>query len=55
MSSFSTETVRLPILINPSSYATAVVVVLTAAVLSFALVSRMLGKLDLVGVLKASD
>jgi hypothetical protein len=32
-----------------------VVVVLTAAICSFALVSRMLAKLDLVGVLKARD
>lgn len=55
MSSFSTETVRMPILINHSTYAIAVVVVLTAAVCSFALVSRMLGKLDMVGVLKARD
>ena len=55
MASFSTETVRLPILINNSTYAIAVVVVLTAAVCSFALVSRMLAKLDLVGVLKARD
>lgn len=55
MSSFSTETVRLPIIINPATYSIAVVVVLTAAVLSFALVSRMLAKLDLVGVLKACD
>jgi hypothetical protein len=30
-------------------------VVLAAALLSFALVSRMIGKLDLVGVLKARD
>jgi hypothetical protein len=29
--------------------------VLSAAVVSFALVSRMLGKLDMVGVLKARD
>jgi putative ABC transport system permease protein len=55
MSSFSTETVRLPILINDSTYAIAIVVVLTAALCSFALVSRMLSKLDLVGVLKARD
>jgi putative ABC transport system permease protein len=55
MSSFSTETVRMPILINHSTYAIAVMVVLTAAVCSFALVSRMLGKLDMVGVLKARD
>lgn len=55
MASFSTETVRLPIMINPSTYSIAVIVVLSAAGLSFALVSRMLGKLDLVGVLKARD
>ncbi len=55
MSSFSTETVRLPIVITTSTYAVAILVVLTASVLSFALVSRMVGKLDMVGVLKARD
>jgi putative ABC transport system permease protein len=55
MSSFSTETVRLPIIINHSTYSIAVLVVLTASAASFALVSRMLAKLDLVGVLKARD
>jgi len=55
MSSFSTETVRLPIVIETSTYSIAIGVVLTAAALSFALVSRMLSKLDLVGVLKARD
>ena len=55
MSSFSTETVRLPIVINPSTYSVAILVVLTASVFSFALVSRMIGKLDMVGVLKARD
>ncbi len=55
MSSFSTETVRLPIVIQTSTYATAILVVLTASVLSFALVSRMIAKLDMVGVLKARD
>jgi putative ABC transport system permease protein len=55
MSSFSTETVRLPILINRSTYAIAILVVLAASALSFTLVSRMLGKLDMVGVLKARD
>ena len=55
MSSFSTETVRLPIVIHPATYSIAVVVVLTASVLSFTLVSRMIGKLDMVGVLKARD
>jgi putative ABC transport system permease protein len=55
MSSFSTETVRLPILINPATYSVAVLVVLVASAASFTLVSRMLGNLDLVGVLKARD
>jgi len=55
MSSFSTETVRLPIVIEKSTYSIAIIVVLTASVLSFALVSRMIGKLDMVGVLKARD
>jgi putative ABC transport system permease protein len=55
ISSFSTETVRLPILINTSTYSIAVIVVLTAAISSFALVSRLLAQLDLVRVLKARD
>ena len=55
MSSFSTETVRLPIVINSTTYSVAILVVLTASALSFALVSRMIGKLDMVGVLKARD
>ncbi len=55
MSSFSTETVRLPIVIQSSTYSIAILVVLTASVLSFALVGRMIGKLDMVGVLKARD
>ena len=55
MSSFSTETVRLPIVINSSTYSIAIIVVLTASALSFAVVGRMIGKLDMVGVLKARD
>lgn len=55
MSSFSTETVRLPIVINSATYSIAILVVLTASALSFALVGRMIGKLDMVGVLKARD
>lgn len=55
MASFSTETVRLPIVINSSTYSIAVLVVLTASLLSFTLVSRMITKLDMVGVLKARD
>jgi putative ABC transport system permease protein len=55
MASFSTETVRMPIVINSATYSLAITVVLTAAALSFAVVGRMVGKLDMVGVLKARD
>jgi putative ABC transport system permease protein len=55
MSSFSTETVRLPIVISSATYSIAVVVILTASACSFALVSRMIAQLDMVGVLKARD
>lgn len=55
ISSFSTETVRLPLVITSTSYTTAILVVLTAACASFWVVSRMLSKLDMVGVLKARD
>jgi len=55
MSSFSTETVRMPIVVNTSTYVIASGVVLLAAASSFLVVSRMLSKLDLVSVLKARD
>jgi putative ABC transport system permease protein len=55
LTSFHTETVRLPVVIEPSSYAAAAAVVLAASAGSFLVVSRMLAKLDLVGVLKARD
>lgn len=55
MGSFSTETVRMPLAINTSTYSIAVSVVLVAAVLSSLVVSRMVAKLDMVGVLKARD
>ncbi len=53
--SLSTETVRMPLTFTSSTYSLAILVVLTAALLSFAAVARMLGKLDLVGVLKARE
>lgn len=53
--SFSTETVRMPLVISTFSYMTAILVVTGAACASFVVVSRMLKKLDLVGVLKARD
>jgi putative ABC transport system permease protein len=51
----STESVRLPLMITPRTYATAVLVVLTSATVSFALVSRGIRNLDLLAVLKARE
>lgn len=51
----STESVRLPLMITPRSYATAILIVLTSSVISFALVGRGIKRLDLIGVLKARD
>ncbi len=51
----STETIRMPLILTTKSYASAVIVVLTSATLSFAVVSRRLHQLDLLGVLKARE
>jgi len=51
----STESVRLPLVLSPKSYAMAVLVVLLSSGLSFALVSLRIHKLDLLGVLKAKE
>jgi putative ABC transport system permease protein len=51
----STESVRLPLVLTSQTYGSAVMVVLISATLSFALVSRRLHHLDLLGVLKARD
>lgn len=53
--SASTETVRLPLVLTHESYATAVLIVLASAGVSFYVVSRRLRNLDLLGVLKARD
>jgi len=55
LSAVSTEAVRMPVRIELATYSVALTVVLGAAAASFAVVSRMLHKLDLVGVLKARD
>lgn len=55
ISAISTETIRMPLMISTFTQASAVLVVMLAALCSFAVVSRMLRKLDLVGVLKARD
>jgi putative ABC transport system permease protein len=51
----STETVRLPLVLSPHSFAMAVIVVLCSSTLSFAVVGLRLSKLDLLGVLKARE
>ncbi len=51
----STETVRLPMIFTSRSYATAVLIVVSSAIFSCAVVSRSIRRLDLLGVLKASE
>ena len=51
----STEMFRLPLVVAPSSYAEAALVVLGSAVASALVVRRRLDRLDLVGVLKTRD
>jgi len=51
----STEAVRMPLVVSSFTYSTAIIVVSVAACSSFIAVSRMLRKLDLVGVLKARE
>lgn len=50
-----TEVYRIPLVVNPSTYATAAMVVIAAAIGSGLLVRRGLGQLDLVGVLKTKE
>jgi putative ABC transport system permease protein len=54
-SSLDTELFRIPLIINPTTYAFAVVVVLVASVLSGLIVRRKLDHLDLVAVLKSRE
>jgi putative ABC transport system permease protein len=53
--SASTETVRLPLILTHRTYATAILIVLVSAGFSFAVVSRRIRTLDLLGVLKARE
>ncbi len=53
--SASTETVRLPLILTHQTYATAVLIVLLSAGVSFYVVSRQIKNLDLLGVLKARE
>lgn len=49
------EAVRLPLVLTPRSYATAVLIVSVSAAVSFLVVIRRIRDLDLLGVLKARD
>jgi putative ABC transport system permease protein len=51
----STESVRLPLVLTPQTYATSALIVLLSSGLSFAVVSRQIHNLDLLGVLKARE
>ncbi len=53
--SASTETVRMPLILTHRTYATAILIVLLSAGVSFAVVSRRIRDLDLLGVLKARE
>lgn len=53
--SASTETVRLPLILTHESYATAVLIVILSAGISFYVVSRRIRNLDLLSVLKARE
>jgi len=53
--SASTETVRMPLILTHQTYATAILIVLLSAGISFAVVSRRIRNLDLLGVLKARE
>jgi putative ABC transport system permease protein len=54
-SAVDSELFRLPPIIEPSTYAFAVLVVLAAGVVSALLVRRQLDHLDLIGVLKTRE
>ena len=51
----STESVRLPLVLTPQTYATAALIVFLSSGLSFAVVSRRIRNLDLLGALKARE
>lgn len=54
-SGFETDLYRIPLVVEPSTYGLAVAVVVSAAVLSAAIIARRLYRLDLVAVLKTRE
>lgn len=55
VSEFASDLFRLPLIVEPSTYAYAAIVVIVSALLSGALVARRVAKLDLIAVLKTRD
>ncbi len=53
--SFDTDLFRIPLIIHPSTYAYAALVIIVAATLSAAVVRRRIDRLDLIGVLKTRE
>lgn len=53
LNSVSTDTMRIPVVLTGRAYAAAVLTVLLSSAVSFAVVSRRIVQLDLLGVLKA--
>jgi len=50
-----TELYRMPLIVQPTSYAWAFLIVLSAAIISGILVSRRIANLDMIAVLKARE
>ncbi|MDD5198792.1 MAG: FtsX-like permease family protein [Terrimicrobiaceae bacterium] len=55
VSAASTDTIRMPLILSPRTFSTAALIVVASALVSFAVVSRRIRSLDLLGVLKARD
>jgi putative ABC transport system permease protein len=52
---FETELFRLPMIVDPSTYGTAIVFAIAATAVSGALVRRRVDNLDLIAVLKTRE
>ncbi len=53
--SFATETIRIPLVLKPKTFAVATLIVFVSSVVSFAVVGRRIKNLDLIGVLKSRE
>ena len=55
MQSMQTDIFRIPLVLNPRTYAYAAVVILVSSLLSGIVIRRKINRLDLVGVLKTRE